>query len=263
MDLGIAGKVALVGGGSEGIGRGTAEVLAEEGVKLAIYGLDDEALVRAREELSRVAGEEVVAIACDVRSAADCERAVAETVARLGGLDLMVTNMAGSYGTPFPEEDEAWAEAWEMWAMGPMRLMRHAVPVMRQRGAGSIVNITSCGVHQLIEETSFSEIPRLALTGFSKYRANELAAEGIRINNVLPGWVMTPRAQSRFEAVAAERGIGVEEVAAEEASIVPMGRFATVREIGQSIAFLLSDAAAYITGTNLRVDGGWCHDPAH
>jgi 3-oxoacyl-[acyl-carrier protein] reductase len=263
MDLGIAGKVALVGGGSEGMGRGTAEVLAEEGAKIAIYGLDDEALVSAREELSRVAGEEVLAIACDVRSSADCERAVAETVARFGGLDLMVTNMAGSFGTPFPEDDEGWAAAWEMWAMGPMRLIRYAVPAMRRRGAGSIVNITSCGVHQLLEETRFTEIPRLALTGYSKYRANELAAEGIRINNVLPGWVMTPRAQIRFEAVAAERGIGVDEVAAEEASPIPMGRFATTREIGQSIAFLLSDAAAYVTGTNFRIDGGWCLDPTH
>lgn len=263
MDLGLRGKSALIGGGSEGLGRGTAEVLAEEGVRLAIYGLDDEALAVAQRELSEIAGEDVLAIPCDVRSADDCERAVTHAATSFGGLDLMLTNMAGSYDSPFPEDDEAWAEAWEMWSMGPIRLMRHAVPVMRQGGGGSIVHLNSCGVHQTIEQTKFSDVPRFALTAHSKFQADELAAEGIRVNSVLPGWVMTPRSRKRFEEEAALRGVTAGEIEAEEAAVVPMGRFATVREVGNAVAFLFSDAASYITGTTLRVDGGWCRDPIH
>lgn len=263
MDLGLRGKTALIGGGSEGLGRAAAEVLAEEGVRLAIYGLDDEALTVAWRELSEIAGEEVVAIPCDIRSADDCERVVAHTAASLGGLDLMLTNMAGSYDSPFPEDDESWAEAWEMWSMGSIRLMQHAVPVMRRSGGGSIVNLSSCGIHQTLEQTKFSDTLRFALTAYAKFRSDELAAEGIRINNVLPGWVMTTRSRRRFEEEAARRGVTAGEIEADEAAVVPMGRFATAREIGNAIAFLFSDAASYITGTNLRVDGGWCRDPIH
>nr|WP_281381553.1 SDR family oxidoreductase [Conexibacter arvalis] len=251
----------MIGGGSEGLGFGVAEVLAHEGVRLAIYGLDDARLREAQAELSAIAVEEVLALPCDVRVAADCERVVRETVARFGQLDFLLTNMKGSYGTPFPDDDAIWADAWEMWAMGPVRLMRSAVPEMRRNGGGSIVNLTSCGVHQTIHETRFSEIPRLALTGYAKYQATELAPANVRVNNILPGWVMTPRAEQRFRAEAQERGVSPEEIEREEAALVPMGRFATTAEIGKAVAFLFSDAASYITGTNLRVDGGWCENP--
>ncbi|MDO8211985.1 SDR family oxidoreductase [Conexibacter sp. CPCC 206217] len=261
MDLGLDGRVALIGGGSEGIGYGVAEVLAAEGVKLAIYGLGDDRLQEARSQLSAIAAQEVLAIACDVRVAADCDRAVRETVARFGRLDFMLTNMKGSYGTPFPDDDARWADAWELWTMGPVRLMRSAVPEMRRSGGGSIVNLTSCGVHQMVHETRFSEVPRLALTGYAKYQATELAPENIRVNNILPGWVMTPRAEERFRAVAQQRGVSPSEIEREEAAAVPMGRFASPAEIGRAVAFLFSDAASYITGTNLRVDGGWCENP--
>jgi 3-oxoacyl-[acyl-carrier protein] reductase len=261
VDLELRDKVAIVGGGSLGLGRATAEGLAREGVKLAIYALPDEDLDVAVRELSEVAGRPVLGIGADIRSADDCARVVAETASAHGGVDLLVTNMGGSYMKPFPDDDDAWHDAWDMWALGPIRLMRHAVPLMRERGGGSIVNITSCGVHELVPETKFSEIPRLALTGYAKYTASELAEANIRVNNVLPGWVATPRSEVRFREDAAARGVSFEDAYAAEVEPIPMKRFGAPGEIADAIAFLLSARAAYITGVNLRVDGGWCKSP--
>jgi 3-oxoacyl-[acyl-carrier protein] reductase len=261
VDLELRDKVTIVGGGSLGLGRATAEALVREGVRLAIYALPDEDLDAAEAELTQLAGRPVLAIPADIRSADDCRRVVAETADAYGGVDMLVTNMGGSYMKPFPEDDEAWHDAWEMWALGPMRLMRHAVPLMRERGGGSIVNITSCGMHELVPETKFSEIPRLALTGYAKYTASDLAEANIRINNVLPGWVATPRSDARFREDAAARGLSYEDAYAAEVAPIPMKRFATPAEIADAIAFLLSARASYITGVNLRVDGGWCKSP--
>jgi 3-oxoacyl-[acyl-carrier protein] reductase len=169
--------------------------------------------------------------------------------------------MAGSYNAPLADDDEGWQSAWEMWALSAMRLMRLAVPHLRARGGGSIVNITSCGVHQLVPETALSEVPRLATTGFTKYMAAELAPENIRINNVLPGWIATERADLRFRTEAERRGVRPEDVYAEEAAPIPLGRFGTPEEIGNAIAFLVSERATYISGVNLRIDGAWCNSP--
>jgi len=261
VDLGLAGRVALVGGGSQGLGRATAEVLAREGASVAIYALPDEHLATASDEIEAATGRSVLAIAADVRSASDCRRAVEDTVAMLGRLDILVTNMAGSYGAPLPETDDEWNAAWNLWAMGSIRLTQLAVPHMRAGGGGCIVNITSCGVHQIVPETALSEIPRLATTGFAKYMSVQLAAENIRINNVLPGWMATARSEARWQREGASRGISPEAVYAEEAAPVPMKRFGDPSEVADAIAFLASDRARYITGVNLRIDGGWCLGP--
>lgn len=261
MDLGLNGKVALVGGGSQGLGRGAAEVLIGEGMQVAIYALDDAALEEARVELSQLAGRDVLAIPADVSRAADRRRAIDETVAAFGGLDVLVINTGGSYGKPLPQSDEDWDAAWDMWAMSGIRLAQLALPHLRERGGGNIVTITSCGVHQACPETAVSEIPRLATTGFLKYLALEVAEEGIRVNNVLPGWVTGERAENRMQHESARTGVPVSELLARECAPIPMKRFATAHEIGDAIAFLASDRASYITGVNLRVDGGWCLDP--
>lgn len=259
MDLGLEGKVALIGGGSRGIGRATAEALAREGASVAVYGRSTEALRVATEEIGAATGAAVHAAPADVTRPEDCEQVVTATVERFGRLDILVTNMGGPpYSQSFPWEENEWRDAWELVTASVLRLCRVAVPHMRAAGGGSIVNVTTCGVHQLIDGTAFSAVARLATTGLSKYLATELAGDGIRVNNILPGWIATQRIVDLAEAEAAERAVPVEQVYEEQSAAIPMARFGTPDEIADAIAFLVSDRAAYVAGVNLRVDGGWC-----
>ena len=258
MELGLADKIALVGGGGRGLGRAAAEVLAAERAAVAIFGRGLGALETAAAEIAQRTGARVIPIAADVTSGADCRRVVAVTVGELGGLDVLVTNMGGPpYGRAADRSDEEWQSAWELVTLSVIRLCRAAAPHMAERGGGSIVNITTPGVHQLIPATALSTVARLATTGFAKYLATELAPQGIRVNNVLPGWISTRRVVELSDAEAAERGVPVETVYEEQRAAVPMGRFGDPTEVADAIAFLASPRSSYITGTNLRVDGGW------
>jgi 3-oxoacyl-[acyl-carrier protein] reductase len=258
VELGLKDKVALVGGGSRGLGRAAAELLAAEGAAVAIWGRELGALEAAAEEIGQATGARMLPIAADVTSALDCEQVVARAVAELGGLDVLVTNMGGPpYGGAAERSDEEWQRAWELAALSVIRLCRAAAGYMAERGGGSIVNITTPGVHQVIPGTALSTVARMATTAFAKHLATELAPRGIRVNNVLPGWIATRRVIDLAAAEAAERGVPVEAVHEEQRAAIPMERFGEPREVADAIAFLASARASYITGTNLRVDGGW------
>ncbi len=259
MDLGLDGKLALVGGGSRGLGRATAEALAREGADVALYARDREALEQAADEIALATGARAVAIPADVTRPEDCERAVTAAAEALGGLDVLVTNMGGPpYRPELPFDDAEWRGAWDLVTQSVVRLSRLAVSHMLERGGGSIVNVTTSGVHQLTPGTALSVVSRLATTAFSKYLASEFAGRGIRVNNVLPGWMATQRVVDLAEAEAGERGVPLEQVYDEQTAAIPIGRFGAPEELGDAIAFLVSDRASYITGVNLRVDGGWC-----
>jgi 3-oxoacyl-[acyl-carrier protein] reductase len=258
MELGLADKVALVGGGGRGLGRAAAEVLAAEGAAVAIFGRRIDALEAAATQIARRTGAQVLPIPADVTSAADCERVVAVTVAELGGLDVLVTNMGGPpYGGAADRSDDEWQRAWELVTLSVIRLCRAAADHMAGRGGGSIVNVTTPGVHQLIAGTALSTVARMATTGFAKYLATELAPQGIRVNNVLPGWISTQRVSELAAAEAAERRLPVEAIYEEQIAAIPMGRFGEPVEVAEAIAFLASSRSRYITGTNMRIDGGW------
>jgi len=258
MDLELADKAALVGGGSRGLGRAVAEVLAAEGAAVAIFGRDMDALAAAAEQIAQRTQARIVPIAADVTSAADCERVVAGTVAELGGLDVLVTSMGGPpYGGAADRSDEEWQRAWELVTLSVIRLCRAAAGHMAERGGGSIVNITTPGVHQVIAATALSTVARMATTGFAKYLATELAPLGIRVNNILPGWIATARVSELAAAEAAERGVAIDAIYQEQTAAIPMRRFGEPIEVAEAIAYLASSRSSYITGTNLRVDGGW------
>jgi 3-oxoacyl-[acyl-carrier protein] reductase len=257
MDLGLAGRVALVGGASRGLGRAAAERLAGEGAHVVLSARSAGPLEQAAAAIRAATGGTVHAAPADFTRPEDCERAVASAVEAFGRLDVLVTSMGGPpYGGAAERTDAEWSQAFELVTLSVVRLARAALPHLRARG-GAVVNITTPGVHQLIPGTALSTVARLATAGFAKYLATELALENVRVNNVLPGWIATDRVTELAAAEAAERGMDPGEIEAEQAAAIPMRRFGAAAEVADAIAFLASDRAAYVTGVNLRVDGGW------
>jgi 3-oxoacyl-[acyl-carrier protein] reductase len=257
MDLGLAGKVALVTGASRGLGRAVAERLAIEGAHVMLSARHAGTLGHTTAEVAAATGAQVRFVPADVTSPADCVRMVAETVEAFGGLDVLVTSMGGPpYGGATGRGDEEWQDAFDLVTFSVIRLCRAALPHLRAR-RGAVVTITTPGVQQLIPATALSTVARLATTGFARHLADELAADGVRVNSVLPGWIATDRVVELAEAEAEERGITRDEVVAEQAAAIPMGRFGRASEVADAVAFLASERGAYVTGVNLRVDGGW------
>jgi 3-oxoacyl-[acyl-carrier protein] reductase len=249
MNLGLAGRVALVNGASQGIGYGIAQTLAEEGTRVAVAARRMPALVAAAERIARETGAEIIPIQCDIRRPDDCERAIAETVRHFGALHVLVNNDgAPPLGGLLDFDDEAWRKAIEQNLMSVIRLTRAAVPHMKAAGGGSILNITAISALEPKSGFGLSVATWAAVMGFAKTASIELGRDRITINTISPGLVETPR----LHKVTAQSG----QVMGDFAAGIPLGRVGTPQDIAALVALLVSPRGAYITGTTIPVDGG-------
>ena len=252
MELGLKGKTAIVTGGTQGIGLATARTLAKEGASVAIVARGRERLDAVAAEI-RAAGGKVAAIAADVGKAGDCARVVQETLAAFGRLDLLVNNAGTSATGAFDSvSDEAWQADFDLKLFAAIRLVRLAVPEMKKQGGGAIVNVTNIGAKQPRAKSMPTTVTRAAGLAFTKALSKEYAADGIRVNAVCIGLIRAGQHETR----AKKMGIGVEDLYRDMAKEIPLGRVGEADEAANVIAFLLSGAAGFVTGSSVNLDGG-------
>lgn len=258
MDLGIKDRVALVAAASRGIGYASALELAREGARVFLCSRDEGRASDAAEKIHNETGANVAGIAADVTNGTDVERFVRLAIERAGRVDICVTNAGGPPATTFDNTDiEMFRDAFELNALSAIRLAKLVLPGMRERKWGRIVNVTSISVKQPVDGLLLSNTVRAGLTSWAKTVSNEVAAEGVTINNVAPGYTLTERQDELAVARGKALGKSKEEMIAMWASQTPAQRIAAPEEIAAAIAFLASERASYITGVTLQVDGGW------
>ena len=249
-------QTALITGASSGIGRGIARSFAREGARLTIVARRAERLQAAARECE-AAGAEVLACIADVTDPVKVDEAFAATVERFGGLDLLVNNAGVFDGGPLESLSlEAWDRVIATNLTAPMLCARAAMALMKASGGGRIINIFASSVKQPIENLMLSAATRLGALGFAKTLADEVAKDGILVNNIAPGYLLTDRMMEVIESRAEASGITPEESMRALTSMIPMGRVGRPEELANLVVFLASDASSYITGATIQVDGG-------
>ena len=257
MDLNLKGKVAMVGGASKGLGFAVARALAADGGRVSIASRNRQAIEAAAERIAQETGTEVLATAADLASPDAIARWHRATLDRHGGIDLLFTNAGGPpAGRVLDFDDAAWQSAFELLVLGVVRQVRLVVPSMIARGGGAILMSTSSAVKEPIANIALSNVLRASVAALAKTLALELAASRIRVNQIVPGRIGTDRVQEIDAINAKNADISAEEQQRRSAATIPMGRYGDPDEFGRVAAFLLSDAAAYVTGASVQVDGG-------
>jgi 3-oxoacyl-[acyl-carrier protein] reductase len=253
MDLGIAGKSALVCAASKGLGRGCAEALAREGVAVTICARTEEAVRRAAEEIGAGTRSTVRWVACDITTPEGRDAALATCPQP----DILVNNAGGPPPGDFREwSRDTWIRALDANMLTPIALIQSTIDGMIARRFGRIVNITSSAVKAPIEILGLSNGARSGLTGFVAGLARKVARHGVTINNLLPGSFDTDRLRNNMAGRAKNAGKSVEELAQQAMKAIPAGRFGTPAEFGALCAYVCSAHASYLTGQNLLLDGG-------
>jgi NAD(P)-dependent dehydrogenase (short-subunit alcohol dehydrogenase family) len=252
LELDLKGKIAIITGGSEGLGRATAERLLREGARVAICARRKDVLEKAAEELRRAApGGELLARSADVTRREDIEAVVAAVVAQWGGVDILVNNAGTSAAASFEQvDDETWREDLDLKLMAAIRFCRLVIPEMKKRGGGAIVNVTTVGGKAPAPRALPTSVSRAAGINLTKSLAGEYAADKIRVNTVCLGLAKSAQLARRA------KGGDLEAHWKEVAKRVPLGRIGEAHEFADLVAFLVSGRAGYITGTAVNFDGG-------
>jgi 3-oxoacyl-[acyl-carrier protein] reductase len=258
VDLGLAGRVALVGGSSAGLGLAVATRLAAEGARVAVNGRDAGKAERAAAAIRSAGGGEAAAFAADVSDPQQAQALVRAVAGRFGRLDILVCNAGGPPPTTFAEAPtDAWQRALDLSLMSTVHLCRAAVPLMMERRWGRIVCMTSFAARQPLPNLILSTTARAGVLGFAKCLSDEVAAHGILVTTVCPGWFRTDRVTQLAAERAARQGTTPEAILSGQVASVPVGRMGEPEELASAIAFLASERASYITGAVLAVDGGY------
>ena len=258
MDLGLKNRVALVAAASQGLGRAVAEELAAEGASLVLCARNTSTLAETAAAIADSTGAHVLAVPADVTDVEQITRVVESGNERFGRIDILVTNAGGPPAGRFDQiTREQWEQASRLTLFSAIELARQVLPGMKERRWGRILNITSIAVKQPVDNLMLSNSLRAGLTGFARTLANEVAADGVTVNNILPGYTRTERLDELANMMADKLGISAAEFRSKWEQEIPMRRLGEPREFAALAAFLVSERASYITGTSIQVDGGW------
>ncbi|WP_375434665.1 SDR family oxidoreductase [uncultured Hymenobacter sp.] len=258
MKYDFSSQRALVGGSTQGIGRAVAEELAQQGVTVTLLARDESRLREVAAALPTLNGQSHDYLVADFSEPALlAQRLSAYLATQAAGFDILVNNTGGPAGGPILEAPiDAFRAAFEQHLICNHLLAQALVPAMRERGYGRIINIISTSVKQPLPGLGVSNTIRGAVANWAKTLATELGSDGITVNNVLPGATVTQRHTSLIDKRVAQTGLSVEEVEAGMLKLIPANRFGQAKEVAAAVVFLASEAAGYINGINVPVDGG-------